>query len=83
MFLLNLFPIAGLVSITLETFWYKPLDSCSSTDQQAAEQSLEFNVSWSKLCKISTGPHFPAIRLIYVPTLQRLNIYSDWVPKHL
>ena len=61
MFLLDLFPIAGRVSITLETFWYKPLDSTSSSDQLAADQSLEFNVSCSELCKISTGPHFPTI----------------------
>jgi hypothetical protein len=41
-----MFPIAGRVSITLETYWYKPLDSNSSSDQEAAEQSLQFNVSW-------------------------------------
>jgi len=60
-FLLDLFPIAGRVSITLETAWFKPLDSNSSSDQQAAEESLEFNVSCSGLCKILSGPHFPTI----------------------
>jgi len=53
MFLLDLFAIAGRVSITLESSWYKPLDSSSSSDQQAADQSVEFNVSCSELCKIS------------------------------
>jgi len=61
MFLLDLFPIAGRVSITLETSWYKPLYSTSSSDQQAADQSLEFNVSSSELCKIPPGPHFPTL----------------------
>lgn len=61
MLLLKMFPIAGRVSITLETSWYKPLDSTSSNDQQAADQSLEFNVSCPELCKISTGSHFPTI----------------------
>jgi len=59
--LLDLFSIAGQVSITLETSWYKPLDSNSSGDQEAADQSMEFNVSCSELCKILTGPHFPTI----------------------
>jgi beta-glucosidase/6-phospho-beta-glucosidase/beta-galactosidase len=36
----------GRVSITLETSWYKPLYSTSSSDQQAADQSLEFNLGW-------------------------------------
>jgi len=57
-FLFHHFPIAGRVTITLETSWYKPLDGTSSSDQEAADQSLEFNVSCSELCKISPGPHF-------------------------
>jgi hypothetical protein len=79
-----MFSIAGRVSITLETFWYKPLDSNSSSDQQAAEQSLEFNVSCSELCKNSIGSLFPTIWLIYVPNLQTLNIHSEhWVSKNM
>jgi hypothetical protein len=61
MFFLDLFPIAGRVSITLETSWYKPLDSNSSSDQEAADQSMEFNVSCSELCKLLNGPQCPTI----------------------
>jgi hypothetical protein len=37
--------IAGCISLALETFWYEPLDISSLSDQEAAIQILEFNVS--------------------------------------
>ncbi|KDR12524.1 Lactase-phlorizin hydrolase [Zootermopsis nevadensis] len=36
----------GQISISLETFWYEPLDINSRSDRNAAEQILEFNLGW-------------------------------------
>lgn len=42
--------IVGQISISLETFWYEPLDINSRSDRNAAEQILEFNVSAAEFC---------------------------------